>query len=162
MLQIITLGDETLLKKSLPIKEFDEGLAATIESMFEAMRIGRGIGLAAPQVARLERFFVTSVDKDKPRVFINPEIIRTSEDLVEYEEGCLSVPGIWADVNRPSAVTIQAWNEKGRPFTLDAEGLLARVVLHEYDHLEGVLFVDRLSPLKKKRILSIWEKKRRM
>jgi peptide deformylase len=161
-LPILTLGDEILLKKALPVGAIDEKLAAFLESMFDAMRMGKGIGLAAPQVARQERFFVTSVDKDKPRAFINPEIIRTAEEEVEYEEGCLSVPGIWADVKRPAAVTIQAWNERGRPFTLDAEGLLARVILHEFDHLEGILFIDRLSPMKRKRVLSIWEKKRRM
>jgi peptide deformylase len=94
------------------------------------------------------------VEKDVPRVFINPSIIETSEELVKYEEGCLSIPGLYADVIRPKTVRIQAWNEKGRPFTLTADGILARVILHEYDHLEGTLFIDRISEVKRNRILA--------
>jgi peptide deformylase len=79
--------------------------------------------------------------------------LETSQELVKYEEGCLSIPGIYADVVRPKTVKIQAWNEKGRPFTLEADGILARVILHEFDHLEGILFIDRLPEQKRKRIL---------
>ncbi|MEJ5188891.1 MAG: peptide deformylase, partial [Breznakiellaceae bacterium] len=96
-----------------------------------------------------------------PRVFINPSIIQTSPELTEYEEGCLSIPGLYGEVKRPEAVRIQAWNERGRPFTLDAEGLLARVIQHEYDHLEGVLFIDRLSEPKRKKLLALYDKKLR-
>jgi len=121
--------------------------------MFEAMKRDHGIGLAAPQVGISRRVFVTDVDEDKKRVFINPEIVMTSTDLVEYEEGCLSFPGLYFVVKRASSLRIQAFNEKGRPFTIEADGLLARVILHEYDHLDGKLFIDRITPLKKERAL---------
>jgi peptide deformylase len=78
--------------------------------------------------------------------------------MVKYEEGCLSIPGVWAEVLRPKIVQVQAWNEKGRPFTLQADGILARVILHEYDHLEGTLFIDRLPELKRNRLLAKFEK----
>jgi peptide deformylase len=129
--------------------------------MFSAMDNGKGVGLAAPQVGRPERFFVIKTDDGKPRVFINPEITRTSEDLVDYEEGCLSIPGVWANVKRPRLVTVQAYNEKGRPFVLDADGLLARVIQHENDHLNGKLFIDHLGDFKRHRILSQYEKLRK-
>ncbi|GHV88217.1 peptide deformylase [Spirochaetia bacterium] len=130
------------------------------EEMIEALHAGKGIGLAGPQVGLSKRIFVVQVEGEAPRVFINPTIIGTSQDLVKYEEGCLSIPGIWAEVMRPAAVKVQAWNEKGRPFTLDAEGILARVIQHEYDHLEGMLFIDRLSVPKRDRVLLKYEKRR--
>ncbi len=142
-----------LEKKAEPVAEFDEGLAGLCEEMFEAMKRDHGIGLAAPQVGISRRVFVTDVDEDKKRVFINPEIVMTSTDLVEYEEGCLSFPGLYFVVKRASSLRIQAFNEKGRPFTIEADGLLARVILHEYDHLDGKLFIDRITPLKKERAL---------
>jgi len=153
MLEIITYGDPILEKKAEPVAEFDEGLAVLCEEMFEAMKRDHGIGLAAPQVGISRRVFVTDVDEDKKRVFINPEIVMTSTDLVEYEEGCLSFPGLYFVVKRASSLRIQAFNEKGRPFTIAADGLLARVILHEYDHLDGKLFIDRITPLKKERAL---------
>jgi peptide deformylase len=100
------------------------------------------------------RIFVTSIEGDKPRVFINPEIVLTSQEIVVIEEGCLSLPRLYLDVTRPQSVRVQAWNEKGRPFTVETDGLLARVILHEYDHLEGVLFIDRLNPGKRERAIS--------
>jgi peptide deformylase len=115
---------------------------------------GRGIGLAGPQVASPLRLFVTSVEGDKPRIFINPEIVLTSQEMVEIEEGCLSLPRLYVDVVRPESVRVQAWNEKGRPFTVETGGLLARVILHEYDHLEGLLFIDRLKDGKRDKALA--------
>jgi peptide deformylase len=85
----------------------------------------------------------------------------TSQEQLGYEEGCLSIPGVYAEVTRPADIQVQAWNERGRPFTLDADGILARVILHEYDHLEGILFIDRLSELKRKRVLAKWEKRKK-
>ncbi len=162
MLKILLLGNETLKKTAEPVKDIDQDLREYTQQMLRAMKSGRGIGLAAPQVGRLERFFVCQVEDDEPRVFINPEIIRTSPDEVIYEEGCLSIPNLWANVKRPSAISIQAWNEKGRPFTLDAEGILARVIQHEFDHLNGILFVDRLSETQRKRLIEQFEKRMRM
>jgi peptide deformylase len=129
--------------------------------MIGALHGGNGVGLAGPQVGLMKRIFVVHVEGDVPRVFINPSILETSQETVKYEEGCLSVPGCWADVVRPRAVKVQAWNEKGRPFTLETGGILARVILHEYDHLEGVLFIDRISEPKRNRILARLEKMRR-
>jgi peptide deformylase len=122
--------------------------------MTEALREGRGVGLAGPQVGLSRRIFVVHIEGDEPRAFINPSIIETSQETVKHEEGCLSVPGLWADVIRPRTVKVQAWNEKGRPFTLEADGILARVILHEYDHLEGILFIDRLPEQKRERLLA--------
>jgi peptide deformylase len=153
MLNIITLGDEQLRKHSIVVPDLNGTVHALIDQMFESMRAGKGIGLAAVQVGNLYRLFITEVAGDRPRVFVNPEIVETSLEQVSYEEGCLSIPGIDADVVRPRRVRVQAWNEKGKPFSLDAEDLLARVVQHEYDHLNGVLFVDRLDPKKRERLV---------
>jgi peptide deformylase len=161
MLNIEILGSEVLRKTSTPVADVDDGLRAFIDEMFEAMARGRGVGLAAPQAGRTERFFISQVDHDKPRVFINPSITRTAEGLVVYEEGCLSIPGLYADVKRPAEITVQAYNEKGRPFTLDAQGFLARVIQHEIDHLEGILFIDKVSEAKRVRLLSQWQKRMR-
>ena len=159
-MEILTLGNELLRRKCLPAEDI-EALAPVAKEMVETMRDGKGIGLAGPQVGLLKRIFVVQVDGDVPRVFVNPTIIGTSPELSQYEEGCLSIPGMYADVTRPAMVTIQAWNERGRPFTLDAEGLLARVIQHEYDHLDGTLFIDRLSEPKRNRIVMLYEKRKR-
>jgi len=105
-----------------------------------------GVGLAAPQVGVLLRLFVVTADDGVRRVFINPRITAMSETIVTKEEGCLSIPGIFGDVPRPEAVTVQAQDARGRRFTLEADGMLARVIQHENDHLEGVLYLDRTSP----------------
>jgi peptide deformylase len=160
-MNILTLGDEILRKKAVAIGDIDAATVRLAADMMEAMRIGRGVGLAGPQVGELKRIFVTQIEGDLPRVFINPSIIETSPELAEFEEGCLSIPGMYADVVRPASVRVQAWNERGRPFTIDAEGFLARVILHEYDHLEGTLFIDRLSEAKRNKLVSLYEKKKR-
>ena len=131
----------------------------TADRMFEALGAQRGIGLAGPQVGLAQRIFVVSVEGDEPRVFINPSIIETSQETAKYEEGCLSIPGVWVNVVRPKTVKVQAWNERGRAFTLEAGGILARAILHEHDHLEGVLFIDRLPELKRQKILDKIAKK---
>ncbi|MCL2127321.1 MAG: peptide deformylase [Treponema sp.] len=155
-MRILTIGDDVLRQKAAAVENYkndSEKWAETVRQMLEALKKGKGVGLAGPQIGLSLRIFVTSVEGDVPRVFINPSIIETSLETAKYEEGCLSVPGVWADVVRPKTVKVQAWDEKGRSFTLDAGGILARVILHEYDHLEGVLFIDRLPELKRKRIL---------
>jgi len=155
-MNIITLGNELLRQKAAPIENLKNDLSQwnkIVQEMYEALKTGKGIGLAGPQIGLMQRIFVVHIDRDEPRAFINPSIIETSQETAKYEEGCLSVPGIWADVIRPKSIKVQAWNEKGRAFTLEAEGLLARVILHEYDHLEGVLFIDRLPEAKKKKVL---------
>jgi peptide deformylase len=160
-MEIITLGNDLLRQKAQPVKPIDGKIRKIAEEMIEALHAGKGVGLAGPQVGLMSRIFVVHVDGDIPRVFINPSIIETSQETAAYEEGCLSVPGVWADVIRPEKVRVQAWNERGRPFTLEADGILARVIQHEYDHLEGVLFIDRLSEPKRNRVLAKLKKRQR-
>ncbi|MDC7241454.1 MAG: peptide deformylase [Spirochaetales bacterium] len=148
---------EVLRKRSELVKDIDQELVEYTNRMIQSID-GIGIGLAAPQVGRNERFFVVHLDQMDPLVFINPEIIGTSEELSSYEEGCLSIPGMYGDVKRPAAIQIQAWNQKGRPFKLEADGLLATVIQHEYDHLNGKLFIDHLSDRKKAKLLKKYEK----
>jgi peptide deformylase len=157
-MQILTFGNELLRQKAEPVEKINGELADTAQQMIAALKDGKGVGLAGPQVGLLKRIFVVHVEGGGPRVFINPSIIETSQETVKYEEGCLSLPGVWADVMRPQVVKVQAWNEKGRPFTLETGGILARVILHEYDHLEGMLFIDRLSEPKRNRILAKLDK----
>ena len=158
-MQILGLGNECLRQKALPVKKIGPEYVKIAQELLDTLHSGDGIGLAGPQVGILERIFVVHVGEYDPIVFINPSILETSQETLKYEEGCLSLPGIYTDVIRPKAVKIQAWNEKGRPFTLEAEGLMARVILHENDHLDGILFIDRISEQKRNRILAKIEKK---
>ncbi|MDR2397286.1 MAG: peptide deformylase [Spirochaetaceae bacterium] len=160
-LEIVTLGNDVLRQKASPVAKINAETARIVEALLHTLYVGKGVGLAGPQVGLLQRIFVVHVDKDIPRVFINPSLLETSEETVKYEEGCLSIPGVWVQVLRPKALRIHAWNEKGRSFTQDADGILARVILHEYDHLEGTLFIDRLSETKRNRILAKIEKQQR-
>jgi len=155
-MEILTVGHDLLREKAAPvanIKKDGPHWEKVVQGMLEALKKGKGVGLAGPQIGLMQQIFVVSIEGDEPRVFINPSILETSQETSKYEEGCLSIPGVWADVIRPKTVKVQAWNEKGRAFTIEASGLLARVILHEYDHLEGVLFIDRLPELKRKKIL---------
>jgi peptide deformylase len=161
-MRILTLGNEALNKKAEKIDKIDNAILRISKQMLEALVEGKGVGLAGPQVGLPKRIFVSHVQGDAPRVFINPSILETSVDTVKMEEGCLSVPGLYADVIRPRSIKVQAWNEKGRPFTLDATGILARVILHEYDHLEGVLFIDHLTEAKRNRLIARYDKRIKM
>ena len=127
--------------------------------MLEAIVTGKGIGIAGPQVGFMKRVFVVSIQGDTPRVFINPSILETSQETSKMEEGCLSIPEIYSDVVRSREIKIQAWNEKGRPFTIQTSGILARVILHEYDHLDGILFLDRLEEEKRERLIAKFERR---
>jgi len=158
-MQIITLGNEILRQKADKIDKIDEEIEKLSGQMLEIIVRDKGVGLAGPQLGIMKRIFVVHVEGDTERVFINPSIIETSHETCKFEEGCLSVPGIYANVIRPESIKMQAWNEKGRPFTIEANGLLARVILHEYDHLEGILFLDRLAENKKKTLIAKYEKK---
>ncbi len=162
MRNVVTYGDPVLEKPAEPVREFDENLKALVEDMFEAMHRDRGIGLAAPQVGVSARVFVVEIEGEERRVFVNPEILATSPETCDYEEGCLSFPGLYFNVKRPAAVKIQAFNEKGKAFTLEADGLLARVILHENDHLDGKLYIERVSAFKKERALAQYKKLIRM
>jgi peptide deformylase len=162
MSDIVTLGDPVLQTVAAPVTSFDASLEALVATLFQSMQDGQGIGLAAPQIGVSLRVFVTGLEDDKPRVFVNPEIVLTSQEESEIEEGCLSVPGIYVVVRRPASIRMQAWTEKGKPFVIDAEGMLARVLQHEYDHLQGTVFLDRLPPGKRQRALILYNRRVRM
>jgi len=157
-MEIVRYPSDILRQKTVAVTEFDPLLGAFAQEMIATMVQGRGIGLAAPQVGSLHSLFVAQEDEGKFLVFINPEIIGTSLETAPYEEGCLSIPGMYEEVVRPEAVIVQAYNEKGRPFKRECSGLLARIVQHEMDHLKGVLFIDYLTEMKRNRLLKQYEK----
>jgi len=157
-MEIVRYPSDVLRQKTVPVTDFDDALAQLSRDMIATMIEGRGIGLAGPQVGSPLSLFVAQEAEGKHLVFINPEIIGTSVETVSYEEGCLSIPGVYEEVTRPESVVIQAYNEKGRPFKRECAGLLARIVQHELDHLKGVLFIDYLTPMKRDRLLKQYEK----
>ncbi|MCK5201352.1 MAG: peptide deformylase [Spirochaetales bacterium] len=158
-MKILTLGSDILRKKCATIAVFDRKLEDLVVAMIDAMHTGDGIGLAGPQVGVEKRIFICHIPDDDPRIFINPEIIGTSQEQSPYEEGCLSIPGVYSEVTRPESITIQAWSLDGKPFKMEADGILARVIQHEIDHLKGILFIDHLTDKKRLRLLSTYEKR---
>ncbi len=156
-MEIYTIGVKDRLRMlrrvAQPLESIDGSTAKLAQDMIETMIKGKGIGLAGPQVGLLQRIFTVKIGTAMPLVFINPVITATSPETACFEEGCLSIPEQYAEVKRPKSVQIQAWNEKGRPFTVETDGLLATVIQHELDHLNGILFLDHISPVKRKRIL---------
>jgi len=157
-MRILTFGNELLKQKAEKIEKVDEQIKNLISQMQEILIRDKGVGLAGPQIGIMKRIFVVHIKDDICRVFINPSILETSHKTCKFEEGCLSIPGIYATVVRSESIKIQAWNEKGRPFTIEAGGLMARVILHEYDHLEGIIFLDRLPEIKRKKLVEKYEK----
>lgn len=154
VLTILEYPDMRLRKRATPVKEVDDALRQVIDDMFETMYAAPGIGLAATQVDFHKRLLVLDVSeaKDTPMVFINPEVEVLDPEPFGYEEGCLSVPGYYDLVTRPRKVRVKALDRDGKPFETEAEGLLAVCLQHEIDHLDGKLFVDYLSILKRQRI----------
>jgi peptide deformylase len=157
ILDIRVLGDPVLRKPTKRVTEIDDELRRLIADMFETMYAAEGIGLAAPQVGRTERLAVVDVDGAK-FVLINPEILATEGDPDKAEEGCLSIPEIYGDVVRPFTVTFRALDENGVEYEASGSELLGRCIQHEIDHLDGKLFIDYLSPLKRRSAMSKWEK----
>ena len=157
-MKIITLGDDLLRQKAKKIDKIDGDIVNIARQMLEILKRDKGVGLAGPQIGVMKRIFVVHVEGDEERIFINPSILETSHSTSKYEEGCLSVPGIYSNVIRSEAIKLQAWNEKGRPFTMEAKGLLARVILHEYDHLDGILFIDHVPEKTRANLLAKYEK----
>ncbi|WP_297631741.1 peptide deformylase [uncultured Clostridium sp.] len=138
-------GDDVLRKKSKVVEKIDNRTLTLIEDMIDTMYEADGVGLAAPQVGILKRIFVVDVyDDEGARIFINPEILETKGNQLG-EEGCLSTPGEFGDVDRPNYVKVKALNENGEEFILEAEEFLARAICHEYDHLEGIIFLDKVE-----------------
>jgi peptide deformylase len=157
ILDIRVLGDPILRKPTKPVTEVTDELRKLIADMFETMYAAEGIGLAAPQVGRTERLAVVDVE-GKKFALINPEVLAIAGSFEKAEEGCLSIPDIYGDVERPAEVTIRAIDENGNQYEETATQLLGRCFQHEIDHLDGKLFIDYLSPLKRKAALSKWEK----
>ncbi|CAM3941100.1 peptide deformylase [Roseateles saccharophilus] len=162
-LHILRYPDPRLHTVAKPVAAVDERIRKLVDDMLETMYAADGVGLAATQVDVHERVLVidTSQDRDTPRVLINPELVKTSERMVEGEEGCLSVPQIYDKVPRHAEVTVRATNRDGEVYEFDADGLLAVCVQHEMDHLMGKVFVEYLSPLKRDRIKTKMVKKTR-
>ena len=144
-MKLTLIGDPVLREKAGPVEQFDDSLRQTLDEMVKLMRKKSGVGLAAPQIGIKKRFFVVQVPGEEPLFFVNPEIIGTSMEMSDFEEGCLSVPGVWGVISRPSSIQIQAQNGDGKFFRLSADGYLARIIQHEYDHLNGILFVDHFD-----------------
>jgi len=162
ILDILNYPDPRLYTIAKPVKEVDAKIRQLIDDMAETMYDAPGIGLAATQVDVHQQIIVMDISEDKRKlqVFINP-VITTSLGSQEYEEGCLSVPGVYEMVTRAEKVTVQALGRDGKPFTMQAEGLLAVCIQHEMDHLLGKVFVQYLSPLKQNRIKNKMQKRQR-
>lgn len=156
ILDIVTFPDPFLRLKAKPVKKFDKELQSLIDSMFETMRNEPGVGLAAPQIGESLQLVVIEyaeepeeedapAPKPKRYVLVNPEIVERSEEMVEAMEGCLSIPGLIGQVERHEAITVKALTRHGKPQKVKADGWMARIIQHELDHLDGVLYTDRAS-----------------
>ena len=159
LLDIYVLGAPVLRRETRPVEVVTDEIRRLIDDMFETMYTAKGIGLAAPQVGRLERVAVIDVGDDKPFAIVNPEIV-LAEGTAKGEEGCLSIPEIYGDVERAMRVVVRAVNRDGQPFEMDATELLARCLQHEIDHLHGKLFIDYLGVFKRRAALAKWAKER--
>ena len=154
LLDIHVLGSPALRQETVPVAGVTDDIHRLIADMFDTMYAAQGIGLAAPQVGRLERLAVVDVE-DQPFVIINPEIV-LAEGQERGEEGCLSIPEIYGDVDRATRVIVRALDRDGQPFETEATGLLARCLQHEIDHLHGKLFIDYLSVLRRRSVMAKW------
>lgn len=162
--EIVLMGDPVLRAEAEEVTVFDNGLKSLVRDMFETMYHAEGIGLAAPQIGRLTRVIVVDLRREEgkeqaePVALVNPRAVWLSEETIAQSEGCLSIPGLEEVVRRPAAVRVEAKDSEGRDIVLEADELFARALLHEIDHLDGVLFLDRVSPLKRKMLLKKWKK----
>ena len=160
--EILILPDKRLRKVSEPVKKIDAGVRKLIEDMFAAMYDAPGIGLAAIQIGTAKRVVTMDLAKKEepksPQVFIDPEIVWTSDETAIYEEGCLSIPETYGDVERPAQVKVKYLDLEGAQRDIEANGLLATCLQHEIDHLNGILFIDHLSKLKRDRIIKKFTK----
>jgi peptide deformylase len=163
VLEILEFPDPRLRTEAKPVADVTDTTRALVDDMFETMYAAPGIGLAATQVNVHQRIIVIDVSEDhsEPLVFINPEVTVLDEELHDYDEGCLSVPGFYETVSRPREIQVNALDRDGNAFTRTLDGLLATCLQHEIDHLDGKLFVDYLSPLKRQRIRKKLEKEHR-
>ena len=163
-LPILEFPDERLRNRAAPVETVDDEVRRLVDDMLETMYDARGIGLAATQVDVHRRVIVMDVSDDRtsPLVLINPEVAPIGEEREPMQEGCLSIPEYYADVPRALRVHLKALDRDGQPYELEADGLLAHCIQHEHDHLEGVLFVDYLSPLKRDRVMKKMQKRHKL
>ena len=157
-LDMRTFGDPVLKTRAAPVEDFDESLARLAEDMLATMREQEGVGLAANQVGRLKRILVAAFEDDE-YVLVNPVIEEASETTESGPEGCLSIPGIQVEVERPTGIKISGRDASGAPITIQAEGLLARIFQHEVDHLDGVLILDRTDRDSRKAAMREWRER---
>ena len=158
MVREIRKYPDPILKKKCPeVKKITPEIKKLAEEMIEILEKSNGVGLAAPQIGELKRVIVVQTER-RPEVFINPQIVKKSRETVTTEEGCLSFPGIWLKIKRAKEVEVQALDKEGKEVQIKAEGMPARILQHEIDHLNGIMFVDYLSKLKQKRLLAKIEK----
>lgn len=160
---IVLLGDPVLRARAEPVESFGDELRDLVEDMFETMYHAEGVGLAAPQIGLSKRILVIDTrrddDPDGGRVaLVNPEIVAVSRETEKASEGCLSIPGLEEFVVRPAVVEVRGLDPEGREVVVEADDLLGRALQHEIDHLDGVLFIDRVSPLKRRMLLKKWQK----
>ena len=160
---IVIMGDPVLRTRAEQVGSFDEELSRLVDDLFETMYHAEGIGLAANQIGVLKQVLVVDVrdeeDAEAGRmVLINPRIVMATSEVEKETEGCLSVPGLEEIVKRPVGIRVEASDVHGSPISVDAEALLARALQHEIDHLQGILFLDRVSPLKRRMLMKKWKK----
>jgi len=153
ILEIKEYGDPILREKALLVEEITPDILNLIKDMAETMYADSGVGLAAPQVGVSKRIITIDEDEEKLLVLLNPEIIKSEGEAVE-EEGCLSVPGVYSEVKRSLKVTVKALNENGDPIEINKEGLTARALQHEIDHLNGILFIDKIGRMERQILLN--------
>ncbi len=157
-LGIRTFGDPVLKTRAAPVESFDESLVRLTQDMLATMRDNEGVGLAANQLGRLKRVFVAAIE-DEEYVIVNPVLTEWSETTESVPEGCLSIPGILVDVERPTGVTVSGRDVSGKPLQISASDLLARVLQHEVDHLDGVLILDRTDRPSRKAAMREWRER---
>jgi len=157
-LDIRTFGDPVLKTRAAPVESFDESLVRLTQDMLATMRDNEGVGLAANQLGRLKRVFVAAIE-DEEYVIVNPVLTDWSETTESVPEGCLSIPGILVDVERPTGVTVSGLDVSGKPLQISASDLLARVLQHEVDHLDGVLILDRTDRPSRKAAMREWRER---
>jgi peptide deformylase len=157
------LGSPVLRQRAADVARVDDDVRQLVDDLFETMRAAKGVGLAANQVGVARRVAVVDVGEEEPPplVLINPVILRRSDETETAEEGCLSIPEIFGEVERPFGITVEALDRDGRPYQLEVAGYKARAIQHEIDHLDGVLFLDHLSAVKRGLLLAKWKRSRK-
>lgn len=163
---IVLMGDPVLRREADDVRDFDDALTTLVRDMFETMYHADGIGLAAPQIGLSKRVIVVDLrrgededDESRSVAIVNPVVAWSSQETDKQSEGCLSIPGLEEVVRRPSAVRVEGRDPEGGEIHVEADGLFARALQHEIDHVNGILFLDRVSPLKRKMLLKKWKKR---